>query len=156
MDKLHLIAQMWQRQFLSQGLIRWRWTYGIGNIFKVMNQICFTWLNISIAVCHMHICCLTGWYQWRWWTKSQGHINFVNRHFPAEMPHFDEEEFQNIYASDGALAYTEQRKWKAVEIVRMNNTHRCTTAINGCKKDANDLCKCGYSCRKMILETFVN
>ena len=37
-------------------------------------------------------------------------INFVNRHFAAEMPHFDGKEFQNIYAADGAPAYTEQYK----------------------------------------------
>jgi hypothetical protein len=83
-------------------------------------------------------------------------INFVNRHFAAEMPRFDGEEYQNIYAADGAPAYTEQYKQKAVEMVCMNNTHRCATAINGCKKDANDLCKCGYSCSKMISETYVN
>jgi hypothetical protein len=41
-------------------------------------------------------------------------------------------------------------------MVHMNNTHRCTTAINGCKKDAKDLCKCGYSCSEMISETYVN
>ncbi len=39
-------------------------------------------------------------------------INFVNRHFAAEMPRFDGEEFQNIYAVDGAPAYTEQYKQK--------------------------------------------
>jgi hypothetical protein len=41
-------------------------------------------------------------------------------------------------------------------MVCMNNTHRCSTAINGCKKDANDLCKRGYSCSEMISETYVN
>ncbi len=46
----------------------------------------------------------------------------------------DGEEFQNIYVADGAPAYTEQCKQKAVEMVSMNNTHRCATAINGCKK----------------------
>jgi hypothetical protein len=80
-------------------------------------------------------------------------INFVNRHFAAEIPRFDGEEFQNIYVADGALAYTEQYKQKVVEMVRMNNTHRCATAINGCKKDANNLCKCGYNCSEMISET---
>ncbi len=76
--------------------------------------------------------------------------------FAAEIPRFDGEEFQNIHAADGAPAYTEQYKQKAVEIVCMNNTHRCPTAINGCKKDANNLCKCGYSCSEMITETYVN
>ncbi len=41
-------------------------------------------------------------------------------------------------------------------MVCMNNTHRCATAIHGCKKDATNLCKCGYSCREMISETYVN
>ncbi len=58
--------------------------------------------------------------------------------------------------ADGAPAYTEQYKQKVVEMVCMNNTHRCTTAINGCKKDANNLCQCGYSHSKMILETYAN
>jgi hypothetical protein len=36
-------------------------------------------------------------------------INFVNRHFAAEMPHFEGEEFQNIYyVAESAPAYTEQ------------------------------------------------
>jgi hypothetical protein len=83
-------------------------------------------------------------------------INFVNKHFAAEMPHFDREEFQNIYAMDGALAYMEQYKQKAVEMVCMNNTHRCATSINGCKRDANNLCKRGYSRSGMISETYVN
>ncbi len=39
-------------------------------------------------------------------------INFVNRHFAAEMPCFEVEEFQSIYAADGAPAYTEQYKQK--------------------------------------------
>jgi hypothetical protein len=53
-------------------------------------------------------------------------INFVNRHFAAEMPCFEGEEFQNIYAEDGAPAYTDEYKQKAVEVVHMNNTHKCT------------------------------
>jgi hypothetical protein len=72
------------------------------------------------------------------------------------MPRFEGEEFQNIYVADGAPAYMEQYKQKVVEMVHMNNTHRCATAINGCKKDTNDLCKCGYSCSKMISEIYVN
>jgi hypothetical protein len=71
------------------------------------------------------------------------------------MPRFDGEELQIIYAVYGAPAYMEQYKQKAVEIVRMNYTHRCATAINGCKKDANNLCKPGYSHSKMISETYV-
>ncbi len=83
-------------------------------------------------------------------------INFINRHFAAEMPCFEGKEFQNIYAVDGAPAYTGQYKLKVVEMVHMNSNHRCTTATNGCKKDANALCKHGYSHRKMILETYMN
>jgi hypothetical protein len=83
-------------------------------------------------------------------------INFVNRHFAAEIPCSDGEEFQNIYTADGAPAYTEQYKQKVGEMVHMNNTHRCATAINGCKKDANNLCKRGISCSKIISATYVN
>ncbi len=41
-------------------------------------------------------------------------------------------------------------------MVRMNNTHKCATAINGCKKEADDECRRGYSCIETIFETFVN
>jgi hypothetical protein len=41
-------------------------------------------------------------------------------------------------------------------MARMNNNHRCATAIIGCKKDANNLCKHGYSCSEMISKTYVN
>ena len=58
--------------------------------------------------------------------------------------------------ADDAPAYMEQYKQKAVEFVRMNNTNMCATAINGCKKDANDLCKREYSFSEMISETYVN
>jgi hypothetical protein len=34
-------------------------------------------------------------------------IDFVNRHFAAEIPCFEGEEFQNMYAANGAPAYTE-------------------------------------------------
>ncbi len=83
-------------------------------------------------------------------------IDFVNKHFIAEIPHFEGEEFQNIYVSIGEPEFTEKYKWKAVEMVRMNNTHKCATAINGCKKEADDECRCGYSCIETIFETFVN
>ncbi len=37
-------------------------------------------------------------------------------------------------------AFTDEYKRKAVEVVRMNNTHKCATAINGCKeKEQNSL-----------------
>ncbi len=83
-------------------------------------------------------------------------IYFVNRHFVAEMPHFEGEEYQNIYADDGNATLTEEYKQKAVEVVCMNNTHKCSTAINGCKKDDNEKCKRGYSRTELISETVMN
>ncbi len=80
-------------------------------------------------------------------------ISFVNRHFAAEMPRFEGEEHQNVYMQD---AFTDNYKRKAVEVVRMNNTHKCITAINGCKKDDDDTCKRGFSCTETISETYVN
>ncbi len=38
----------------------------------------------------------------------------------------------------------------------MNNTHQCSTAINGCKKNEGCQGKCGYSCTDTIPETFVD
>jgi len=72
-------------------------------------------------------------------------IYFVNRHFVAEMPHFQGEEYQIVYADDGNAAFTEEYTQNAVEVVHMNNTHKCSTAINGCKKDDSEECKRGYS-----------
>ena len=70
-------------------------------------------------------------------------IYFVNRHFVAEMPRFEGEEYQNVYEEYGSTAFTDDYKRKAVEVVRMNNTH--STAIIGCKKDDSEKCKRGYS-----------
>ncbi len=83
-------------------------------------------------------------------------IDFVNNHFIAEIPRFEGKEFQNIYVSNGQPEFTEKYKRKAVEMVHMNNTHKCATAINGCKKEADDECQCGYSCVEIIFEMFVN
>jgi hypothetical protein len=83
-------------------------------------------------------------------------INFVNRYFVAEMPRFEGEEHRNVYTKDGNQEFTDAYKRKAVEVVRMNNTHKCATAINGCKKDSNAQCKCGYSRTETIPETYVN
>jgi hypothetical protein len=63
-------------------------------------------------------------------------IDFVNRNFVAEMPCFEGEEHQNIYAKDGYPDFTDECQEMAVKAVHMNNTHKCATAINGCKKDA--------------------
>ncbi len=83
-------------------------------------------------------------------------IDFVNKHFIAEIPRLKGEEFQNIHVSNGEPEFTEKYKWKTVEIVCMNNTHKCATAIYGCKKEADDECRRGYSCVETIFETFVN
>ena len=72
-------------------------------------------------------------------------INFVNRSFVAEMPRFEGEEHQNVHTKDGDPEFTEDYKRKAVEVVRMNNTHKCATAINGYKEDSNAHCKRRYS-----------
>ncbi len=57
-------------------------------------------------------------------------IYFVNRHFIAEMPRFEGEEYHNVYQEqDGSTAFTDEYKRKAVEVVCMNNTHKCSTAI---------------------------
>ncbi len=65
-------------------------------------------------------------------------INFVNRHFAAEMLCFEGEDFQKHIHGRWCSCMYEAVQKKAVEMVRMNNTHRCATAINGCKKDAKD------------------
>ncbi len=41
-------------------------------------------------------------------------------------------------------------------MMRMHNTHKCSTSVNGCKKDINAECKRGYSRSEYVLETFVN
>ena len=62
------------------------------------------------------------------------------------MPRFEGEDYQNIYALDSVPEYTDLFKRTAVEMVRMNNTHKCATAINGCKREADDKCRHGYGC----------
>ena len=46
-------------------------------------------------------------------------IYFVNRHFVAEMPRFEGEEYQNVFQEDGSTAFTDEYKRKAVEVVRI-------------------------------------
>ena len=41
-------------------------------------------------------------------------------------------------------------------MVCMNNTHKCATAINGCKREADDKCRRGYGCADINLDTYVN
>ena len=84
-------------------------------------------------------------------------INFVDSHFMAELPRFEGEEDQNVYTKmNGESEFTQEYKEKAVEMVRMHNTHKCSTSINGCKKDINTECKRGYSRGEIVSETFVN
>ena len=54
------------------------------------------------------------------------------------MPRFEGEDCHNIYALNGVPEFIDEYQRKAVEMVRMNNTHKCATAINGCKKEAID------------------
>ncbi len=48
------------------------------------------------------------------------------------MPRFEGEEHKNVYAKDGDQEFTDEYTRKAVEVMRMNNTHKFATAINGC------------------------
>ena len=65
-------------------------------------------------------------------------INFVDSHFVAELPRFEGEEHQNVYTKkNGESEFTQEYKEKAIEMVRMHNTHKCSTSVNGCKKDIN-------------------
>jgi hypothetical protein len=83
-------------------------------------------------------------------------LEFINKHFIAEMPRFEGEDYQNIFALNGVLEFTDGFKRKAVEMVRMNNTHKCAVAINGCKRQAEDECRRGYGRADIIADTFVN
>ncbi len=40
-------------------------------------------------------------------------IYFVNRHFVAEMPRLEGEEYHNVYAEDGTTAFTDEYQQKA-------------------------------------------
>jgi len=87
---------------------------------------------------------------------QQDLIEFVNLHFVAEFPRFEGSEHQNVYRRDGEPEFTELYKKKAIEAVRMHNKHKCSTAINGCKRDSNAQCKRGYSRTETIPETYVD
>ncbi len=82
-------------------------------------------------------------------------ISFVNRYFIAELQ-FEGDLNQNIFHEEGSPAYTEAYKRKAVELVCTNNKHQCSTMINGCKKNEGSKCKCGYSHKETIPETYVD
>jgi hypothetical protein len=82
-------------------------------------------------------------------------LEFVNKHFIAEIPRFEGEDCQNIFSLNGTSIITDSFKRKAVEVVRMNNTHKCAVAINGCKRQAEDECKRGYGRADIIPDTFV-
>ncbi len=47
-------------------------------------------------------------------------------------------------------------KPKAVEMVHEHNLHNCAVAVNGCKKDMSDRCRCSYSRTETINETYVD
>ena len=83
-------------------------------------------------------------------------ITFVNKFFIAEMPRFEGEENQNIFNSANCRIITDDYKQKATELVRMHNTHKCAVAVNGCKKEAGDICKRGYSRTETIPESYVH
>jgi hypothetical protein len=83
-------------------------------------------------------------------------ISFVNKYFIAEMPPFEGDKHQNIYHEENSPAYTDAYRRKSVKLVCMNNMHQCSTAINGYKKNDGYQCKCGYSHKDTIPETFVD
>ena len=73
------------------------------------------------------------------------------------MPRFEGDLNQNIFHQEGSSpAYTEAYKCKAVELVRTNNKHQCSTAINGCKKNEGSKYKLRYSRKETIPETYVD
>ncbi len=83
-------------------------------------------------------------------------ISFVNKYFIAEMLLFEGDKHQNNYHEEDSPGYTDAYKRKSIELVHMNNTHQCSTAINECKKNEGCQCKYGYSCTDTIPETFVD
>ncbi len=83
-------------------------------------------------------------------------IDFVDRNFIAELPRFKGEEFQTIHWWDNEDELTDDYKAKALEMVPKHNLHKYAVAVNGCKKDISDRCRCGYSRTETINETYVD
>jgi hypothetical protein len=83
-------------------------------------------------------------------------INFVNSHFVAEMPRFERERNQNVFQASNVPIYTDEYKQKAIELVRMHNTHKCAVAVNGCKKHPEAVCNRGYGRNERIPVTYVD
>jgi hypothetical protein len=83
-------------------------------------------------------------------------IKFVNKHFVAEIPRFEGDEYPNVFPALGEPPFTEEYKQKCVELVRMHNTHKCSEAVNGCKKNSTARCKRGYNNTGEVSETYVN
>jgi hypothetical protein len=83
-------------------------------------------------------------------------INFVKEHFIAEIPKFEGEEYPSVFPVHGEPPFTEEYKQKCVELVRMHNTHKCSDAVNGCKKRITDRCKRGYNNTGEVSETYIN
>ena len=72
------------------------------------------------------------------------------------MPRCEGEENQNIFQSARCQNITDEYKQRAIELVRMHNTHKCAVAENSCKKQSNDICKRGYSRTETIPESYVH
>ena len=83
-------------------------------------------------------------------------IDFVNKHFIAEMPRFEGEEHPNVFHVEGTPPFTDAYKEKCRESVRKHNKHNCAVAINGCKTTESDLCKRGYSNTETRPDTYLD
>jgi hypothetical protein len=145
MVKQHLIAQIWQFLFLSQGWINPREISGMENI---SNRVKFI-----IHMIEYHYWCLPHAHMV--FRLDNAHdidandqnnlIDFVDRNFIAELPWFEGEEFENIHWWDNKHELTEDYKAKALEMDCKHNLHKSAVAVNGCKQDISDRCRRGYS-----------
>jgi len=68
-------------------------------------------------------------------------VAFIDTHVSAEMPESDA----------GELPTSTQNRY--CELVRKHMIHKCSIAVNGCKKDVNCPCKRGYSDTAPAVET---
>ncbi len=74
----------------------------------------------------------------------------LGRNFITELPCFQGNEYHNRGWWGNENELTEDFKAKALKMVRKHNLHNCAVAINGCKKDVSDRCRCGYSRNETI------
>jgi hypothetical protein len=79
-------------------------------------------------------------------------IMFVNRKFIAELPRLEGNEYHNIDSWGNENELTEDFKAKSLKTVCKHNLHNCVVSIIGCKKDASDRCRRGYSRSETIPE----